>query len=413
MKQILSGWMLLMFMFVPSVASAAGAAVMNLSADSVETEFGQQFDLVVSVEPNGEELDTARAVLTFDPTLLQVQNVSLTGAFDRSAPGNYFDNTSGKISWGGFTLEGPVTQSTPLATITFLATQQGSAQIDVSSDSKAISAGEEKIDISSLESSSITVTESATLEEGVALLVVSSGSHINDVDWYPLSTVDLSWVTLEEESPITAYYYTFDQASNTDPATFLSADTTEISIEDVEDGVHYFHLKGVQADGKETPVVHRRVNVDTTAPNPIELIAQDTKLLEGESVWLTFATTDETSGVLQYQVAINDSAYQVQSSPLEIEDLEPGTYFFRVAALDRAGNSTYQARSVRVYPEGTELDRPEGLEEASEIEAIVEGTFGDEQQDGTAAKSTQLLITLLLGALVAFGIIYAIFKRKK
>lgn len=404
MKQFLSVVVLSLVLAVPLISQAAGAASMSLDAVSYSAERGEQFDVTVRVNPNGESLDTVRAVVTFDPTLLQVTNISLVGEMDRVAPGNYYDNTTGKVSWGAFTLEGPVTSEGSFMIMTFLALQEGSAEMEISADSRAISNGEERIDTGNLGSSEVTVSASSTAEVGTALIVVESESHPNDVDWYANNSINFSWTTLAGESDLTAYYYSFDERSDTDPTTYLGARESELSFEGVSDGVHYLHLKGVHVGGKETITTHRRVNVDITAPHAIELLAQDNKILEGESAWFTFATIDDVSGVLQYQIAINDSGYQVQESPLEMTDLEAGTYFFRVAAIDRAGNASYGSTSVRVYPEGTDLSRPQGYEETAELTAIVNAEPQPE-------KNTKLLITLILGAIAVVGIILG--KKKK
>lgn len=406
MKQFLSVVVIGMMLFLPGISQAAGAASMSLDQASYSVERGEQFDVTVSVNPNGEALDTVRAVVTFDPTRVQVRNVSLVGAFDRVAPGNYWDNETGKVSWGAFTLEGPVAAESSFITITFLGLQEGSGEIEISGDSRAIANGEEKIDTGNLGAAEVNVTASSTAEAGTALIVIESATHTNDVDWYAVNDVEFTWTALQGDNDITAYYYSFDETSDSEPASYLAATTTELSFSDVGDGVHYLRIKGVQANGKQTSVVSRRVNIDTTAPHEIELLVQDNKILEGESAWFTFATLDDVSGVLQYQIAINDSGYQVQESPLEMSDLPVGTYFFRVAAIDRAGNASYGSTSVRVYPEGTDLSRPDGYDEDAEMTAITQ-SVSDETNN-----TKKLLITFILGVIIILGIISAKKKRK-
>jgi hypothetical protein len=409
MKQFFTGIVAVVIFLIPAVCAAEGASTMSLDAQTYGVQVGTQFDVTVNVDPNGEALDTVRAVVVFDPTVLQVQNIALSGSFDRVAPGNYYDNTIGKVSWGAFTLEGPITTMGSFATISFLPLIEGNAKIEISADSRAISNGEEKINLGSLGSASVNVGAVVSSQPGVALIVVESESHANEVDWYTNNEVKFSWTQLQGESPIKAYYYSFDESSDTDPTIYLAPTKKDITVESVADGVHHFHIKGVQEDGRETSITHRRVNIDTTAPHAIELLAQDNKILEGESAWFTFATIDDMSGVAQYQIAINDSAYQVQTSPLEMTDLLPGTYFFRVAALDRAGNASYGSASVRVYPEGTELDRPEGYEESAEMTAIANAI---NEKTGLAGENLKLLISILLGVAIIISIIYVIRKRK-
>ncbi|MCR4313928.1 MAG: cohesin domain-containing protein [Candidatus Uhrbacteria bacterium] len=411
LKQILQSFLMAVVVLAPNLSvHAAGTATMSLDAESYEVTRAELFDVTVSVDPKGEFLDTVRAVVTFDPSVVNVQSVRLAGSFDRVAPGNYLDNGSGKVSWGAFTLEGPVTASTPLITVTFLAIAQGEGEIKISSDSRAISNGEEKINIAQLGSSTVTVAQAQEAESGVALLAIESSTHPDQSAWYSDRSVDLSWTQLEGDTPVEAYYYSFGPESDAEPSISLDGSTTELSLEAPQDGLYYFRLKGVHEDGRETPVAQRRVGVDITAPNAIELTVQDNKILVGESAWFTFATTDETSGILQYQVTINDSEFQVQTSPLEIEDLPEGTYFFRVAAFDRAGNVIYSGVSVRVYPQGTDLSRAEGYEQSSEVQAI---TTSLQTTSTQISDNKALLITVVLGIAALIGIIYVSRKRKR
>lgn len=410
MKSFFHSLLLAFVVFVPNLSvHAAGEATMSLDTEVYEVTHGESFDVTLSVDPHGESLDTVRAIVTFDPTILTTQGVRLSGRFDRVAPGNYYDNEAGKISWGAFTLEGPVTTNGSFITMTFLALASGEGNIEISSGSRAINNGEEKIDVSSLGEATVQVTQANNTEPGVALLVIDSRSHPSEEAWYADKTIELSWTELEGDRPISAYYYSFGTESDSEPSIFLDRNTTQLTLEAPEDGMYFFRLKGIQEDGRETTVVSRTLRVDTTIPNPIELSVQDAKILEGESAWFLFSTTDETSGVVEYQVAINGSEFQVQTSPLEMEDLPAGTYFFRVAALDRAGNASYGSVSVRVYPEGTDLDRPEGYEESGEGQTIATSLQATVDE---ISNNRPLLITVVLGVVALFGIIFLSRKRK-
>jgi len=410
MKQLLYSFFLVAVVFVPSFsAHAAGAATMSLDQSSYEVTRGELVEVTVGVDPQGESLDTVRAVLTFDPNVVSVQSIRLSGGFDRVAPGNYYDNATGRLSWGAFTLEGPVSAPTQILTVTFLALSAGEGNIQVSSDSRAISNGEEKINIAQLGEATMNVDEAPEAQPGIALLALVSESHPEEESWYANKSVELSWTQLEGDSPIGAYYYSFGLESDVELLAYLEGSTTALALEAPADGLYYFRLKGAQEDGAETTIAQRMIRVDTTAPNAIELSVQDDKILEGESAWFIFATTDETSGVVQYQVAISESEFQVQTSPLEMEDLPPGTYFFRVAALDRAGNTVTGGASVRVYPQGTDLSRPEGYEQTGEVQAIAASL---QEAVSEISSNRTLLITVVLGVIALFGIIYAMRKRK-
>ena len=404
MKKRITGVLFsILFTMISFPAFAAGNASFLFKTDAYSVQVGETFDVPVLVNPNGEQLNTVRAVLTFDPTVLQAQWATLTGSLERSAPGNYFDNTKGVVSWAGFSTKESFFSEGDFAKVTFTAIKDGNSQVKISTDSHLISNGEEKF--GGVEVSAAVKVVPATMDPNSGIFTVDSSSHPVETNWYQKNTVDVRWVELESRSPIKSYFYTFDETPNSDPQKKLSSTEKSFQQKNVSDGMHFFHLKAVQQDGSVTPTIHRRVQVDTTLPNQIVLSAQTNTVLEGESVWLTFATTDETSGVLEYQVSMDNSVFQTQQSPLEITDLKPGTYFFRVAALDRAGNTIYGSSSVRVYPKGTMLDRPAGFASGSEEKILMER--GKEVIRNSAGKKQSLLIILVLVVALGFGIIYS------
>lgn len=407
MKKTIVG-LLALLVLSPSLAFAAGAATLTVESSRVPAHVGELFDVRISGNTHGEVIDTVRAVVTFDPTMVRAQSVRLLGTLNRTAPGNYIDNASGKVSWGAFSLEGPVNQNFDFASVTFLALKEGSTDINISPDSHMISDGEERVDGAGVKGATFRIDSQVGVEPGVPALSVSSTSHLNDVDWYPNKDVELTWEVLEGTKSVRSFLVAFDETSNTDPKESLTATTKSKSYTGVEDGIHYFHIKGALDGGGFTQTVHRAMKVDTNAPNDFLITPSDKRVLEGESLWLTFATTDNTSGVQQYQMAINDSAFQVQESPLEITDLKAGTYFFRIAALDRAGNAKYAGVSARVYPTGTDLERPEGYEQSQEAGQVSPLGLAQQAKDVVASNMNwkNLLITVVLVGLIAFAIIY-------
>ena len=245
MKQLLHSFLVAVVVFVPGLSvHAAGAATMTLDESVYEVTRGELVDVTVSVDPQGESLDTVRAVVTFDPNVVSVQSVRLSGSFDRVAPGNYYDNGSGKISWGAFTLEGPVTAPTSFITIVFLGLEEGEGNIQLSSDSRAISNGEERINTAGLGEATVGVAPFVESEPGVAILALESSSHLDGEVWYSNKSVKLSWTELEGDSPINAYYYSFSTESDAEPNIYLDGETTSLSLEAPNDGIYYFRLRG-------------------------------------------------------------------------------------------------------------------------------------------------------------------------
>jgi len=412
MKWHFFGALVLVLFLIPSASHASGQALMRMEKASYQVDQGETFTMRVDIDPQGEQIDTVRAVVVFDPTVLRVQNVNLVGSFDRSAPGNYIDNAGGKISWGAFTLAGAVTQPTSILEVTFTAVQEGEGAVRLSADSRAIADGEEKLNRTQLIGTTITVSPLGEVVMGLDVLSLSSPSHPSESQWSTQKQVGFDWEIISGTTPIKTFFYSFSPQADKEPSTSIDGSITSLLVEADEDGVYYFRVKGLQTDGKETAVVTQKVFIDATSPHSIELTAQENKVLEGESVWLTFATTDDTSGVLQYQISMNNSEFQIQNSPLKIDDLVPGTYFFRVAALDRAGNSSYGGTSVRVYPVDTQLDRPEGTVEHQEVKAIEKALGTPREQEARQTNNRSILISVGLGMLALFGILYVVRTRK-
>ncbi|MBI4713602.1 hypothetical protein HY771_00200 [Candidatus Uhrbacteria bacterium] len=386
MKKFLSGLIVILFIF-PFVASASGSATMTLSPTQVTVEVGETFDLFINANPNGESLDTVRAVVSFTQTQLKAEEAVLTGAFDRVAPGNFVSNDSGIVSLGGFTLDGPVKTSTKFGRVTFQATQTGNATIALSSDSKMISNGEEKIDVSILGKTTVKIVEKKPTSDST--LMITSETHSGPEQWYQNNTATLDWTLSKGQA--SQYLYFIDQRSDTNPTSVLSASTTSFTTETLEEGIWYFHLKALLQDGTSTQTVHRKIQIDRTPPNPFQISFSANQILETDSLQIVFATTDEISGVAQYELSLNESPFQIVGSPLTMNELLNGTYIFKIKAVDKAGNEMYAQDVVRSYPAGTEIPYQ---------------PVASEQKEETQNNRIKLLITLAFIALAVSGIIY-------
>jgi hypothetical protein len=143
-------------------ASAAGAATMWLSPQNITVASGSTFSVAVTINPNAETLDTARANISFPPSLLQVVSFELGTQFPSAAPGNSYNNSTGLITQGAFKYGDRVSASGTFGTITFKAISGGTATVNVLADSKLIHDGEERINLSSLGVSTISITGEVT-----------------------------------------------------------------------------------------------------------------------------------------------------------------------------------------------------------------------------------------------------------
>ena len=352
---------------MPKFAFASESSALLLSPALVSAQVGSTFDLTISGVSSQTTIDTVRAVLSFDPAFVRAQEVALLNTFNRSAPGNYIDNKQGIVSWGAFTLDRPTQGAMDIAVVTFFVLKEGETTIDVRPESKMIHDGTETANPSAFQSASLKLEPSKEVSEDTPIIHVSSASHPDPLRWYQQTRVDMEWIVLPNQAPIKQFFTAFDESSQTDPAEGVASTQQSVSYAPVNDGTHYFHIKGVLENGSTTPTVHTQVKIDTIKPNDFVITPSDTQLIEGETLELTLATTDEPSGVVQYLLAINDGTFEATDLPIVLPQLTSGTYFLRVAAVDRAGNTKYASTSVRVYPQGTDLHRPIGYNDSKEI----------------------------------------------
>ncbi len=397
-------------LFLPIGAWAAGAATFAPSPSAKNVDVGERFTLQLLVDPSGEELDTARAFVNFPKDILRVEDVALGPLFPRQSPGSGYDNEAGTISEGGFSIGSTVTQPGVFATVTFSALKAGTARIEIADNSRLISNGTEK-GTGAFADATVTVASPREAPQTIPEVSLNSITHPSQDAWYKERSFVADWSAAEGAAP-TGWRTAFDQFPETDPGEPLAANVLTKTMGDVADGIWYFHLKGMLADGTETKSVHYRVRVDATAPNPVTPVIPRIRYVEGEEALLEFATTDDTSGIDRYEVSVNDSAFAAAESPLIVSDLKAGDYFIEVKAIDKAGNERFGKTGLRVYSAGTELKEEDNVARKVEQTRIAE--IRKEQGAADASKtSNAAIIALALGAAILLGIVSFVSKRRR
>lgn len=411
LASILIGSLLLSFAGgLASEASAKGGATFAPVVSASSVQAGERFAVDVTLDPQGEKIDTARANVTFPPDLLRVEAVTLGTLLPRSSPGNSFDNAAGTISEGGFLLGSSVSSKGTFATITFLTLKEGAATISIAVSSKLIANGEEK-GTGSYGAAVVEIQkEDDTASPSIELI---SLSHPSQDAWYESNAFVADWAR-PDMGTVTGWLTAFDQSPTTDPGEKLSAKILTKTVDKISDGTWYFHLKGVLTGATYTQTAHYRVQVDQTPPNPIAPTTPRIRYLEGESALLTFGTTDETSGIDRYEVAIGSGTYEPAESPLVLTDLEIGDAFVQVKAVDRAGNATFGKAAFRVYPKDTVLDAEDAAARDKENAEIASLTNSQpSQQPASYAKFVRNSLFATPPILLAGFLLLRKLKRRK
>ena len=107
-----------------------------------------------------------------------------------------------------------------------------------------------------------------------------------------------------------------------------------IHAEDQAGNIAYFYIE--------------EITIDTTPPLPFTVHIDPEGWTNNTQPVLTFATSDETSGISHYELAINDGEFIRVTSPYQLEPQPDGEHIITVKAVDRAGWSTTSTVTARI-----------------------------------------------------------------
>jgi len=180
----------------------------------------------------------------------------------------------------------------------------------------------------------LTGTSSSTftiLPPPTAAPSVTSSTHPDQEKWYKNKNVSLSWTGSGSE-----FSYTFVQSADTTPDQTSEGSGTSKTYENVADGIWYFHVR-VKGSGGWSATTSFRVQIDTVPPKPFTPEADPKKDAEKRPV-ISFATTDDTSGVDHYEIKLDNGIWVTAANPYKIPTISSGKHTISVKAVDKAGN---------------------------------------------------------------------------
>ncbi len=213
------------------------------------------------------------------------------------------------------------------------------------------------LDVSSAADGTHTVTVKAIDSAGNNQ--TSSSTTINldrtaPVDFTPVPSptswtsgnVTLTFSTTDATSGIASYKYKVDSGS------YSSAITSPyvLSTTDLDDGTHSVTLAAVDVAGN-TREHATTIYLDRTSPLAFSLTVSPTSWSNAKTATLTFSTTDPSSGVANYTLSLDTSAYGSSiTSPYELDTstLADGVHTLSVKATDNVGNYIEEASTLSI-----------------------------------------------------------------
>jgi len=377
----------LVFAFVSTFSGIekveAASATLYLTPSSGTHVIGSTFNVGIKVNTDGEVVNAAEGVISFDSNLLEAVSVSKAGSifpFWTMEPTP--DNSVGTIRFGGG-LPPPAYKGSAghIATITFKAKKSGSAAVRFSSGAVLANDGKGTNILASMGSANYIVSpkseapktstdtgttevkneEPKKVEEIYNKPVITSASHPDSDKWYNKSTAQFKW-ELPESVIGVSIVLNEDSYSDPGPKSDGLFDTKEYP--DLEDGVHYLHLK-FEDNKKWGTIASYKFMIDTEPPLPFEIKVNEVGA--GEWPEISFETSDKLSGLDRYEVMIGTEVINLplDEKTFKVNNLGVGEHNIFVNAVDKAGNIRMAKAVVEINP----LVSPEILNYANEIKS--------------------------------------------
>ncbi|MFC1789501.1 hypothetical protein ACFLYY_00815 [Patescibacteria group bacterium] len=310
------------------------------------------FDVSVFVNTGGNDINTIKIDLQFDPRIVRVvtpaKGLSLISEW--SFPPT-FSNDRGTISLeGGFPGTGINTTQGLITVIVFKAVSTGSVNLNFA-DSSVLLLGDARGTnvLTSFNRGSFDIVSAPP-----AGPQIFSETHPDQNRWYRNSNPSFSWEPLKGEE--ISYSYELDDDPYYEPNNTINTKLSSVSFEDVKEGVQYFHLKATK-NGIWGGTSHFKIMIDKTPPSGFRPSFQKFEYTSNESLSIDFNTSDILSGMDHYEVKFANvtdsdnltfSAWIITQSPFRMPTKNPGSYEIFVRAFDNAGNFKEEKTELKI-----------------------------------------------------------------
>lgn len=194
---------------------------------------------------------------------------------------------------------------------------------------------------------------------------VSSSTHPNTSAWYPSRSVSASWSASDNLTGVSAYAVAFDQSATTTPTSTTTATSGTFSA--TSDGTWYLHVRARDAAGNWGGTAHYRIQIDSAGPGAVTVTSSthpEGQWVRSDDPVFSMSASDGLSGIAGYSYVISadknaavDKTPESTGSVASFSDVGSGDRWFRVRAVDKAGNES-GITSYWIRPDVTAPDAP-------------------------------------------------------
>ncbi len=353
----------------------AFAATLSVSPNTAVYTAGQTFTARVVVNTAGKKINAAEGTLSFKPSELSVVRISKGSIFNLWTAEPSFSNSAGTITFSGGTPTGYSGSAGTVLSITFRVKAAGNPKLSFVNGSVLAADGRGTNVLTAMNGATYTIVaqDTSPTPEVVEYVppantpdrpVITSTTHPDSDGWYPTKTAELSW---NLPSDIVAVRTLLDDKSSSIPTKVYTDPISKITIDDLDEGVQYFHLQFKNSDGWGK-VAHYRLAVDSVKPSLFEIALPDDADLSNPEQTLLLRTEDDTSKVATFKIKIDDTEpYEFVDTEgakrVTLPALDPGYHTVIIEAFDNAGNSVINTLSFTILA----FDKPVFTEYPTEV----------------------------------------------
>jgi len=359
----------------------AQAATMQLSPSTGVYQAGATFSVDIQVRPDGQPVNAAEGTLKFNPSELSVVSVNRNSSiFNLWVTEPAFSNSAGTVTFSGGVPSGYSGSVGRVVSVTFRTKGAGSPKVSFSNGAVLANDGRGTNVLTSMNGGSYTVSAATVAPQPETIIeyvpaantpgtpVITSTTHPDSTGWSKETTAKLTW---NLPAGITSVRTLLNGSPSSVPTRVYENPISSITLEDLDEGVSYFHLQFRNADGWGG-VRSYRLAVDTQAPTDLKISLASTTDVSNPAKTIQFDVTEETSGVEKYLIKVDaDEPYEF--APEEgvnthtLAALAPGYHTVIVEAFDGARNSVIGTFSFTIES----FERPVFTEVPTDMSANV------------------------------------------
>lgn len=362
-KHYIAFFCLAIFFAFLTFSKEAEAATLRLSPGTGVYAAGSTFTARIMINTEGQSVNAAEGRLSFNPREVTVANVSRsTSIFNLWTVEPTYSNTAGTITFGGGSPSGYSGSNGTVMTVTFRALNAGSPRVTFESGSVLAADGLGTNVLTSMNGASYTINafevnpepEYIAPANTPAAPEVTSVTHPNPDGWSKETTAELSW---QLPGDVVAVRTLLDESPGTIPTILYEEPINSRVVEDLDEGVSYFHVQFRNENGWGK-VTHYRLGVDTEKPSEFTITQPEDQNPASPEQTVIF-NVEDISPITRYIIQLNGG------EPVEFNDIEgigaytftdlvPGRHTIIVEAFDSAENSLISTYAFDV----ASFDRP-------------------------------------------------------